>query len=84
MPISKQAKKRVVQDERRRAANKITATRMKSSMKKVLNAATAEEAKLALPDAVKRVDKAAKKGILHENAAAHRKSRLAKAVASKS
>jgi len=84
MPISKQGKKRVVQDEHRRVANKVVSTRMKSAMKKVLGAATAEEAQQALPDAVKRVDKAAKKGILHQNAAAHRKSRLARAVAEKS
>ena len=84
MPISKQAKKRVTQDERRRAANKVISTRMKSSVKKVLQASTADEAMQALPDAVRRVDKAAKKGILHGNAAARKKSRLAKAIQKKS
>lgn len=84
MPISKQGKKRVIQDERRRAANKVVASRMKSSVKKVLEASTAEEAMQAMPEAVKRVDKAAKKGILHDNAAARKKSRLAKAVQKKS
>ena len=41
MPISKQGKKRVAQDERRRAANKVVASRMKSSVRKVLEANTA-------------------------------------------
>lgn len=84
MPNTKQAKKRMAQDDRRRMANKAVSSRMKTAVKNVLEANTAEEAKKALPEAVKRVDKAAKKGVLHDNAAARQKSRLARAVDKKS
>ena len=84
MPNTKQAKKRMAQDDRRRLANKAVASRMKSAVKNVLQAESADDAKKALPEAMKRVDKAAKKGVLHDNAAARQKSRLARAVDSKS
>ncbi len=83
MPSSKQAKKRVVTDERKRVANKIMRTNMRSAVKKVLSAETADEAKSLLPEAMKRVDKCAKKNIIHDNAAARAKSRLARSVSSK-
>ena len=40
-----------------------------------------EAAAAALPEAVKRVDKAAKRNIIHANAAARKKSQLARAAA---
>lgn len=83
MPNSKQAKKRMVTDERRRLENKALRTRMKSAIKIVHQAETAEAANAALPEAMKRVDKCAKKNILHDNTAARTKARLAKFVASK-
>ena len=84
MPNSKQAQKRMKQNESRRTANKATRTAMRSAVKKVLRAESAEEAKKALPGAMKRVDKAAKTNVIHKNAAARKKSQLARAVASKS
>ncbi len=83
MPNTKQAKKRMLTDERRRLDNKAMRTRMKSAIKIVHQAETADEARKALPDAMKRVDKCAKKNIIHDNAAARTKARLAKYVASK-
>ncbi|MFT4648953.1 MAG: small subunit ribosomal protein S20 [Planctomycetota bacterium] len=83
MPSSKQAKKRVVTDERKRAANKIMRTNMRSAVKKVLGAETADEAKNLLPEAMKRIDKCAKKNIIHDNAAARSKSRIARSLLSK-
>ena len=80
MPSSKQAKKRVVTDERKRAANKIMRTNMRSAVKKVLSAESADEAKTLLPEAMKRIDKCAKKNIIHDNAAARTKSRLARSI----
>ncbi|MCA9001173.1 MAG: 30S ribosomal protein S20, partial [Planctomycetes bacterium] len=44
---------------------------------------TADEAKGLLPEAMKRVDKCAKKNIIHDNAAARTKSRLARSLQSK-
>ncbi len=83
MPSSKQAKKRVITDDRRRLANKAKNSVMKTAVKKVINAETAEEAKAALPGAVKAIDKCAKHNIIHANAAARRKSSLAKNVAAR-
>ena len=84
MPNSKQAKKRMVNDQERRAANRSVASRMRSAVKKVLTAPTADDAKKALPEAIKRVDKAAKRSVIHGNAAARKKRQLARAVQSKS
>ena len=83
MTNSKQADKRARQGERRRKANKVVRTSMRSAVKKVAQAPTADAAAAALPEAMKRLDKAAKKRVIHPNAAARTKSRLAKAAAKK-
>jgi small subunit ribosomal protein S20 len=83
MPNNKQAKKRLRQDEQRRVDNKIVTSRMRTAVRRVREAETAEEAKARLPEAMKRVDKAAKKGVLHSNAAARKKHQLSRAVESK-
>jgi small subunit ribosomal protein S20 len=83
MPNTKQAKKRMRQDEERRIANKSIASEMKSTSKKVMQAETAEAALAALPEAMKKVDKAAKKNLIHANAADRRKSRLVRAANAK-
>ena len=80
MPNSKQGAKRLRQDEVRRVRNKSTRTAMRSAVKKVLTAETKEEAASALPLAMKKVDKAAKSSVVHKNAAARIKSRLARSV----
>ena len=79
MPNSKQAKKRMTQDEQRRLHNKAITSEMRSAVKKVLTAETPEAAKAAMPEAMKKVDKAAKANIIHANAAARKKSQLSKA-----
>ena len=83
MPNNKQAIKRTRQNEKRRQANKVVRSSMRSAMKNVVKAESREEAEKALPTAMKRVDKAAKKNIIHDNAAARYKSRLTKLAASK-
>ena len=83
MPNSKQAEKRARQGERRRQANKVVRTSMRTAVKKVLQAPTTEAATAALPEAMKRLDKAAKQHVIHPNTAARTKSRLAKASAKK-
>jgi len=83
MPNSKQAKKRMVQNERQRQANKVVRTRMRTEVKRVLNAESAEAAKAAMPPAMKAVDKAAKNNVIHANAAARKKSQIAKAIRNK-
>ncbi len=83
MPNNKQAKKRVRQDEERRLHNKTIKTSMRSAVKRVLSADTAEAATEALPAAMKRIDKAAKAHIIHDNAAARYKARLSRNIAAK-
>lgn len=80
MPTSDQAKKRMRTDERRRIANKAVSSTMKTAMKKVLTAENTEAAQAALPEAMRMVDKAAKKNIIHANGAARNKSRLTRAA----
>lgn len=81
MPNSKQAAKRLVQDERRRQANKATRTAMKSALKKLLRATSPEEKTTLQSAAVQRIDKAAKNRVIHPRTAARLKSRLAKRLA---
>ena len=76
MPNTKQAKKRMETDEIRRMRNKVVRTSMRSAVKKVLQAETTADAQAALPGAFKQVDKAAKKNIIHDNAAARKKAQL--------
>lgn len=83
MPNSKQAKKRMRQDEDRRQDGRTKSTAMKSAIKRVLRAETAEEAKTLLPGAMSRIDKAAKANLIHDNTASRYKSRLARNVATK-
>ena len=80
MPNTKQAKKRMHTDDVRRMRNKVTRTSMRTAVKKVLQSETAEAAQAALPEAFKRVDKAAKKNVIHDNAAARTKSQLQRHV----
>lgn len=76
MPNSKQAKKRHRQSEERRGANKSVRTAMRTAVKKVLAAESPDAALQGLPEAMKRVDKAARHHVIHRNTAARIKSRL--------
>jgi len=81
MAHSKQAFKRIRTSEKAREANKRVASTMRGAIKRALQAPSVEEARKSFALAQKRVDKAAKKGVIHRNAAARRKSRLARAMA---
>ena len=84
MAHSKQAKKRIRTSERKRLQNKGVASRMRTHVKRVLAAVEGgdlDAARQALPGAIKRIDKAAQSRVLHKNAAANRKSMLARAIA---
>ena len=80
MPNTKQATKIVKRDEVRRIHNKSIASAMRTAVKRVLNAESPEAAKKALPEAMKKVDKAAKKSLIHANAAARVKGQLSRAA----
>lgn len=74
MPNIKSAKKRVLVTKTKQARNKADKTELKTILKRVDAETTAEAVKVA----VKSVDKAAAKGLIHKNAAARKKSQLAK------
>ena len=80
MPNSKQARKRMITSERSRLANKALRTRMKSAIKTVRQAESPESAKGALAEAMRRVDKCAKKNVIHANTAARIKRELSRVV----
>ena len=80
MPNTKQATKIVKRDEIRRLHNKAITSAMRTAVKIVLDAESPEAAKKALPDAMKTVDKAAKKNLIHANAAARVKGQLSRAA----
>lgn len=73
--------KRNRQNEQANQRNRAVRSELKTRSKKVDAAIEAGDgADEALRDAVKRIDQAAAKGVLHKNTAARRKSRLAKKV----
>ncbi len=82
MPNIKSAKKRVKVIAAKTAQNKATRSELKTDIKKA-NAAienSAEDKELLVKTAIKKIDQAAAKGLLHKNTAARRKSALAKKV----
>ena len=75
--------KRNKTNEKRRLRNKAVRSEIKTRVKVAL-AATAETPELAedaVRTAIKRLDKAAAKGIIHKNQAANRKSKLVRRIA---
>ena len=79
MPNIKSAKKRVLVSQTKAMQNKTAKSALKTDIKK-FEAAVAEgnrsEADVAYKVAVKAVDKAVVKGLLHKNNAAHKKSSM--------
>ncbi len=82
MPNIKSAKKRVLVAERNHARNVAVKSRIKTAVRRVLEALKddASKVQVALNNAYKLLDKAVSKGVLHKNTAARKKSRLTKFV----
>lgn len=83
MAHSKQAKKRIRSNEKHRVHNKGMASAMRTEMKRVLTAVAAgdkDAAQAALPLAMRKIDKAAKNNLLHDNNAGRKKSMLMRAI----
>lgn len=73
--------KRNRQNEKARQRNKMVRSELQTRTKKVLSAAEGgEDTAEALKAAIRRIDTAATKGVLHKNTAARKKSRLIKQV----
>lgn len=83
MPNIKSAKKRVLVNQAKAMQNKMFRTQLKTDMKKYQAAVAAGDAALAQETykaAVKKIDQAAARGIIHKNAAARKKSQFTKAL----
>jgi small subunit ribosomal protein S20 len=78
--------KRNRQNEKRRVRNKAVRSEVRTRTKSAVDAAAsgAEDQAEALRLAMKRIDKAASHGVIHQNQAANRKSRLMRRVAAQS
>lgn len=68
------------QAEAAREHNRQRRSQLRTAIKKVRSATTGEEAALAYTEAVSMLDRAARKNLVHRNAAARTKSRLARVV----
>ncbi|MBI1297908.1 30S ribosomal protein S20 [bacterium] len=83
MPNTKSAEKRVRQADRLYARNRIYRAGARTAVKKaraLIEAGDPAAATEAVNKAVKALDKAAQKGVIHDNNAARRKSRLMQAL----
>ncbi|KYO65149.1 MULTISPECIES: 30S ribosomal protein S20 [Thermovenabulum] len=79
MPNTASAKKKLRQAIKRTIRNRIVKASIKTAVKKfneALKSKDAETIKIALKNAIKALDKAAAKGVIHKNAAARKKSSL--------
>lgn len=80
MPNIKSAKKRVLVIEKKTLINQMHKTALKTAIKRFEKAADEnklDEAKALFGEAVSKLDKGVKQGILHKNTAARKKSQLA-------
>ena len=78
MPNIKSAKKRVLVNATKQARNKSANSALKTALKKANAAieANSEDKEVAVKLAVKKIDQAVAKGLLHKNNAARKKSRF--------
>jgi len=74
----KSQKKRILTNAKRAERNKAVKSELKTRVKNAVKAAGTEQNEESLRLAVKRLDMAASKGVIHKNQAARRKSRLMK------
>ena len=78
MATHKSAKKRIRTNERKRVVNQQVESRIKTSVKKVLSTKNKDEAEKHYKEAISVLDKGIKKGVLKQNTASRRKSRITK------
>ncbi len=79
MPNNAAAEKRMRQEQKRRLHNRSIKSLVKTQITKARQAIVADaDAEAAVRAAVSELDRAAKKGVIHRNNAARRKSRLMK------
>jgi small subunit ribosomal protein S20 len=77
---TKSAKKRMRQNERRRIRNRGVRSKVRTAVK-LARASEGAEMGTTIADAIRVLDKAVSKGVLHRNTAARKKSALARRLA---
>ena len=79
MPNNPAAEKRMRQEQKRRLHNRMVKSIVRTNVTKARQAlASGVESEAAVRAAISELDRAAKKGVIHHNNAARRKSRLMK------
>ncbi|MEY3432310.1 MAG: hypothetical protein RL131_246 [Bacteroidota bacterium] len=81
MANHKATQKDVRQVAKRREKNRYQGKTTRNAMRDLKALTSGDEAKKQLPDVLSKIDKLAKKGVIHKNKAANLKSSLVKAVA---
>lgn len=84
MAHSKQSRKRIRQNDKRRLRNKAKSSEVKTILKRLQEVVAKGDKAAAtamLPLVCKKIDKAAKSNVMHKNTAARRKSLVARLVA---
>src|SRR5487761_1596026 len=81
MPLIKSAIKRAKQQVRRREHNIAVKSAVKADVKTFIKSLGTPKAEESMRAAISEIDRAVKKGVLHANTAARRKSQLAKLIA---
>ncbi len=76
MPNIRSAQKRARQNRRRRDRNRHDRSRLRSALKKARQAESPDAARTATTEAESLLDRLARKGVIHRNAAARYKARL--------
>ena len=80
MANTKSAKKRMRQNERRRIRNRGVRSKVRTAVK-LARGSEGTEMRTAVAEAIRELDRAVSKGVLHRNTAARKKSGLARRLA---
>lgn len=80
MPRIQSAKKAMRQGRARQARNRAQRSALRTALKRVRSATSRDQAAVAYRTAAQLLDRAARKGLIHDNNAARHKSRLAAVV----
>ena len=80
MPQLKSSHKRLRQNLRARARNRVVRSQLRTTLKKIQTTTDKAQAEALLPVALSIIDRSARKGVLHKNTAARFKSSLARKI----
>ena len=78
MANTSSALKRMRQSERRRLRNRTVRSKVRTAVKNARTALGSADARAAVTEAIRALDKAVTKGVIHRNTAARKKSALAR------